>query len=287
MLRELEKDNYKNYLDFAYELALDMARSGYPTYADGLKTRAEFDEIAALAHEREHEGALLFEDGGQVLGYIHYFALPEDNYADTRAFCIADKTEQAIDELVAYLGAKYPGYTMHFGMSDQNTRAVNHLVELGWPLDEESLVGVMRFEDYEPQPESVEPVAINRENFGRFAAIHAQHDGKMYWDNAHLREDLDNWHLYLLERDGQDMAVIYFVCVDGMLEIFGWDLADGVKFEKDIFRPLLLRALNQGKAGGMETFTFFHEDEEAPVVKELGIRALGRYVMYAKALGES
>ena len=75
MLRELNQSNYKNYLDWAYSLALDMTRSGYPTYADGLKSRAEFDETAALAHEREHEGALLFEDNGKALGYIHYFAL--------------------------------------------------------------------------------------------------------------------------------------------------------------------------------------------------------------------
>ncbi len=43
MLRELNQSNYKNYLDWAYSLALDMTRSGYPTYADGLKSRAEFD----------------------------------------------------------------------------------------------------------------------------------------------------------------------------------------------------------------------------------------------------
>lgn len=39
MLRELNQSNYKNYLDWAYSLALDMTRSGYPTYADGLKSR--------------------------------------------------------------------------------------------------------------------------------------------------------------------------------------------------------------------------------------------------------
>lgn len=283
MLRELTKDNYKDYLDWAYGLALDMTRSGYPTYADGLKTREEFDETAALAHEREQEGALLFEDEGRALGYIHYFALPEDQYLDTRAFCIEEKTGQAMDELIAYLGQKYPGYTMHFGFSDQNVQAVSHLVELGWPLMEESLVGVMRFEEYEPKPESAKPILITEENFDRFAAIHAQWDGNMYWDNAHLREALDRWHLYLLERDGRDAAVIYFVYVDGMLEIFGLDHAGG-KYNQEDFRALLLRALNQGKADGMETFTSFHGPEEAPVMKELGVRSLGRYVMYSNRI---
>ena len=283
MLRSLKKDEYKAYLDWAYGLALDMSRSGYPTYADGLQTRAEFDEIAALAHEREHEGALLFEDGGKALGYIHYFALPEDEYLDTRAFCIEDKTEQAIDELLAYLAPKYPGFTMHFGFPEENVRAVNHLIELGWPLNEESLVAVLKFKDYEPKPESGAIVPITAENFDRFAALHAHMDGKMYWDNAHLREALDRWHIYLYHREDRDLASVYFIYVDGFLEIFGMDYAED-RFDREAVRALLVRALNQGKADGMESFYYFHDKDEAPIVKELGIRSLGRYVMYRNRL---
>lgn len=283
MLRALKENEYKNYLDWAYSLALDMSRSGYPTYADGLKTKNEFEEAAARVFEREHEEILLFEIDGKALGWLHYFALPEDRYLDTRAFCTEDQTEQAIDELLAYLAPKYPGFTMHFGFSNQNTRAVNHLIELGWPLEEESLVGVMKFEEYTSLPETAEPVVITAANFERFAAIHAQWDGEMYWDNAHLREDLERWRLYVYQRDGRDMACIYFVYVDGMLEIFGTDYVGG-HFDQAAFRALLLRALNQGKADGMESFYYFYDAKEAPTVKELGIRSLGKYVMYAKEL---
>ncbi len=238
MLRALKENEYKNYLDWAYSLALDMSRSGYPTYADGLKTKNEFEEAAARVFEREHEEILLFEIDGKALGWLHYFALPEDRYLDTRAFCTEDQTEQAIDELLAYLAPKYPGFTMHFGFSNQNTRAVNHLIELGWPLEEESLVGVMKFEEYTSLPETAEPVVITAANFERFAAIHAQWDGEMYWDNAHLREDLERWRLYVYQRDGRDMACIYFVYVDGMLEIFGTDYVGG-HFDQAAFRALL------------------------------------------------
>lgn len=283
MLRALTQEEYREHLDFAYGLALDMTRSGYPTYADGLKDRAEFEDRAALAFERENEEILLFEDDGQVLGWIHYYALPEDSYLDTQALCIKDRTEQAIDELLDYLTPKYPGFTIHFGLPEQNVRVIRHLTELGYTLQEESLVGVMRFEEYEPRPEDTELISIGQDNFERFAAIHAQWDGKMYWDNAHLRENLDQWNIYLLERDGQDIAAIYFIYMDGMLEIFGVDYA-GDRFDPEAFRALMLKALNQGKADGLETFTYFHEEREAPVIKELGIRILGRYVMYAHKL---
>ena len=266
MLRSLKKDEYKAYLDWAYGLALDMSRSGYPTYADGLKTRAEFDEIAALAHEREHEGALLFEDGGKALGYIHYFALPEDEYLDTRAFCIEDKTEQAIDELLAYLAPKYPGFTMHFGFPEENVRAVNHLIELGWPLNEESLVAVMKFEEYEPKPESEKPIPITEENFDRFAALHAQWDGKMYWDNAHLREALDRWHIYLYHREDRDLASVYFIYVDGFLEIFGMDYAED-RFDREAVRAELQQHIEDKAVSLMRSFPDMEE-------REAGERAL-------------
>ncbi len=44
MLRLCEKDEFDQYIDLAYELALDLTRSGYPTYCDGIKTKKMFVE---------------------------------------------------------------------------------------------------------------------------------------------------------------------------------------------------------------------------------------------------
>ena len=55
------------YLDSAYELALDMSRSCYPTYADGLKTRADFDAHAARPFQRDNYTMLLSASTGTSL----------------------------------------------------------------------------------------------------------------------------------------------------------------------------------------------------------------------------
>ena len=55
------------YLDSAYELALDMSRSCYPTYADGLKTRADFDAHAARPFQRDNYTMLLYEEDDEAL----------------------------------------------------------------------------------------------------------------------------------------------------------------------------------------------------------------------------
>ena len=66
MLRQLGKDEYMQYLDSAYELTLDMSRSCYPTYADGLKTREDFDAHAARPFQRDDYTMLLYEEDGEA-----------------------------------------------------------------------------------------------------------------------------------------------------------------------------------------------------------------------------
>lgn len=281
MLRKLSENEYKQYLDFAYELSLDLSRSCYPTYADGLKTRADFDEVAARAFNREHNELLLFEEGGEALGLIQYYAIPEDSYAQVQLFSVKKNVRQAAEELVAYLRGRWAGFMFYFGISETNREAAEALEGMGFQLYETNHVGVLRFEEYTPQREEQAPVRINRENFPRFAALHAPVD--IYWDNAHLLEDLDNWHIYLLEEDGQALGGIYFRYVDQSMEIFGIDFPGDV-FQPEVFRALMLRAMNQAKADGMADMTFFHGDEERPVVEGLGIRRLDLYQGYSKRL---
>ncbi len=72
MLTPLKREEFDKHIDFVYALALDPARSGYPTYTDGIKTRADFVERAKKAFERENEEILLYEREDRIAGWIHY-----------------------------------------------------------------------------------------------------------------------------------------------------------------------------------------------------------------------
>lgn len=278
MLEKLHQGNYGEYVDFAYELALDRTKSSYPTYTDGLKTKEDFLWVAARAFERENEEVLLFREGERVLGWIHYYVLPEDRYVGLQSFLAAEGTARAMGEIAALLREKYPGYSAYFGFPEENTEALEALQSLGFRRDDENLVGVLKFEDYTPLPEPDGITEITRENFEDFAGIHAQMDGQMYWDNAHLLNDLERWHIYLLK----GRAAVYFRYVKQSMEIFGLDFAG--EFDPEDFRALLVRALNQGKADGCKDLTFFHETREHPIVEALGFRNVGGYVLYVGEL---
>ena len=68
MLRLCTENEFDRYIDFAYSLAMDPAKSGYPTYCDGIKTKTMFVDRTLEAFERETEQLLLFEHKGEVGG---------------------------------------------------------------------------------------------------------------------------------------------------------------------------------------------------------------------------
>lgn len=135
------------YLDSAYELALDMSRSCYPTYADGLKTRADFNAHAARSFERDDYTMLLYEQDGEALGLIQFYVMDDDKYVQPDIFCIKRDYGRAVREFVEYLHMRFPGYELHFGVSRTNTGAVEALESLDFEREEVSLVGVLRFVD--------------------------------------------------------------------------------------------------------------------------------------------
>ena len=64
-LRSCTREEFEKYIDFAYGLAMDLTKSGYPTYCDGIKTKESFIERSLKAFEREDEEMLLFMDKGE------------------------------------------------------------------------------------------------------------------------------------------------------------------------------------------------------------------------------
>ena len=100
MLRSCSKDEFVQYIDFAFDLASDPTKSGYPTYCDGIKTKEGFIARSCKAFERENEEILLFESDGEVQGLIHYFCLPEDHYLETIGFYVSTAAQQALSEFL-------------------------------------------------------------------------------------------------------------------------------------------------------------------------------------------
>lgn len=202
MLKKLQEQDFDRYVDFAYQLALDMTKSGYPTYDDGIKTKDDFVARARESFSTDNEEILLFEQNGATAGWIHYFYLPEDRYLDTCAFCIASGMKEALNEFIAFAREHFPGSELYLGFPGENTEAAAVLEAGGFDCIEESYNNAIDFEGYVLQPEDEGILPITRENYELFSALHSQTDYDMYWNSARILEAIDRWMIYVYAARG-------------------------------------------------------------------------------------
>lgn len=283
MLKNLNKTDFDNYIDFAYSLALDQSKSVYPTYTDGIKTKEDFVVRAKKAFARENEEILLFEVGGAVEGWIHYYALEDDACISFCAFNINQYTEVAIDEFVKYASTKYKGYTLQFGLPTANVNTISCLEKKKFGKADECNVDVLHFKNYQLLEVAADITEVTKENFSEFANLHAIHDEDMYWNNERIWEKLDEWHIYLCYISGEVAGAIYYTYFDIMMEIFGVDYGNN-QFDETVFKGLLVKALNEGKKDGVSNLIFFNAEEEHATVAGLGFEHVGEYVLYERKI---
>ena len=280
MLVKCSKDEIDQYLDFMYGLALDLAKSGYPTYRDGIKDKAAFVQRLYRAFEREDEEVLLFVYDGEVQGLILYYWISEDRYLQTSVFCTNVGTRVALEEFVGFLKPRFRGYELFMGFPAENKEAVGYLSEHGFECIEDDYNNTAFLDrcDYGPAGEGI--VQVGRDNYAAFRTIHDQVEGDMYWDSDHIFEKLDDWILLVKEEDGLPKGVAYYRTFDNEhYELFGID-TDGNAYDPKLFGELLTAVVSDCKKRGGKALTFFSEKEYEENVIACGFTCIGNYLCY-------
>ena len=233
--------------------------------------------ISKRGFESENEEIYIFEHGGEMRGWIHFYVMKEDKYISLEAFETDGFEKEQFADFVALLKEKYTGYEVTAGFPSQNERAVSAAIENGFEIIEESAVNILFFSNYEPQPESGRVEPLTKNNLAVFAKLHDKVE--MYWNTKRLTEayfDGDKWRIYLTEKNGK-AAAIYFVFEENIAEIFGLDFSDG--FDGTAAEELLTAALNEAKKNGnAKAMYWFTEDErETQLAKRFGAEKFTDY----------
>ncbi len=286
MLTPLRPSEFDAYIDFAYDLALDPARSGYPTYCDGIKTKADFIARAKKSLERPNEEILLFVEGGQAEGWIAYERMEADRYLHAHSFNIRRDTGAALAEFVDHCRKRWPGFELDLGFPVENVEAVSWLQGAGAPCIERSWNYQLFLDGYTPLPEDPDLRRVTAENFEEFAAVHRKIEGDMYWSCERVRERLDDWIIFVTgEGDAAGELLLTSWQDGGRQEIFALTFADG-QYREGPFRALLASGLNALKERGEKYLTFFVDngEEGEDVLTGLGFQLVGGYVAYRVTL---
>ena len=280
MLQRITKSTWEKYIDYAYELALQPAKTSYPVYYDGIKTREDFVRRTEKAFSIEGEEILLYMEEDKVCGWIHYYYLKEDNYLSTVSMVFSDHMEQGLEEFLAYASSKYPDSEIWLGFPEENQQALSYLAEKGFELLEESYNDVLFLDNYREGENTEGIVQVTEENFPLFAQLHSQFDSDMYWNSERLRQSLEQWMIYLYEKKNVLQGAIY--CIKGELaEIFGVDYADGV-YSPEVFCALTEAVLNACKARQVKHLVFFNDEESQADALACGFSCVGKYVLMVR-----
>lgn len=284
MLRVCSEKEFDPFLDFAYGLAMDLTKSGYPTYCDGIKTKAMFVEQSHRAFKRQTEQMLFFEYEGTVEGIIHYEWIPEDRYLSTVSFNINTGVQQALAEFLAFAGEHFKGYDLFLGFSAENKQAVDYLAGHGFECIEDDYNNTAFLDRCKEMQDNSEPIRIHKGNYESFRLLHSRIEGDMYWNSDRILADLENWNVLLKEKDGKPQGAVYYRNIgDGWSEIFGLDTENG-KYDKELFVELLGGALLDAREKGDRVMTFFCEKEAEEAALECGFSYIGNYLCFKKHL---
>ena len=278
MLVKATKEDIEQYMDFAYSLAMDQTKSGYPLWSDGISTKEEFVDRVWKSYEREDRDILLFVVDGAVEGWIQFFYWEEDRYLQTNGFLINSHTEQALTEFLEYAGAHYAGYDLYLGFPKRNTAAIVAMQKRNCRLLDECYHDIYIFDGSAIKAEMYGIVRVTESNFSEFRKIH-QSDPETYWNSERIFRTLDEWLIYLKY---QDNAVAGYVCVRNG-EIFSLGYPDN-KFDKSVYMALVKIILRDLQASGYKRLIFFNDEESQSAALELGFSCVSKYVLYIKSV---
>ena len=271
MLRKLKENEFEQYIDFAYSLAMDLSKSAFPIYTDGVKDKAYFREVAQRGLERKNHEILLYERDGVVEGWIHYYYLEEDKYLGANTILVRSGYVSALAELLDFWKKKFAGYSWNMYLPEENQQAVSFLKEQGYVDQGQEYVNVLLFEDYILQQDAKSVILVDKESFELFRGIHSQFEADMYWTSDRIERCMDDWEIFAyVEQKKCSGAVYYNGKGEEDLEIFGMDVLDSVN-KNMIIENLLSSCLNHAKRSGAKSMYFFNEDVfTQELVKKVG-----------------
>ncbi len=274
MLSKITNAEFEHYIDFAYELSMNLSSISFPIYCDGIKTKDEFVNISKRGLERDSEEILLFRKDGFVEGWIHFYTLPQDAYIGPKNLLVRNGYAEALGELLEYWNTNYTDYNWHIYFPDENKNALQFMAEKGLSDIEQQYVDILHFDHFESKQESLHTLLITSENFEIFRSLHDRQENEMYWNSDRIFEDLNNWVIYAyIENEICQGAVYYNNKGKKALEIFGLDVLQNT-YDPEITKQLLLSCLANAKQQRAESMYFFTNDKTHTIAKDLGFQCI-------------
>ena len=255
-----------------WPVALDLTRSAYPTYTDGVKTQADFVQTVHRAASEDWGEVLVHLRDGKVNGLL-VVDVADDAYVSLHVCLTHAHQAECLGEVLAYLRQKHAGKIMWLGFSTENTDMLVFAEEKGFTLLDDTVNWNISIEDWQPAATVCPVRRVSAENYEAFRALWTDED--MYWNADRIWAAMERWILFVT---GDRRGAVACLDEGGMLEIFGFQYRDG--YDEGTHRALMAACLNTARQQGSKYLTYFADREETAVMQSLGFHRVSDYRCY-------
>lgn len=262
-----------------WPVALDLTRSTYPTYTDGIKTREDFVDTVHRASGADWGEVLLHVHGGAVNGLVVIDQVDEE-YVSLRVCLTHAHQRECLDEVLAHVAAKHAGRTLWLGFAPENADLLALARDNGFALLDDSTNWTLHLDDWAILPEDAHVSAVDHTNYADFRT--AWTDADMYWNADRIWDAFDRWTLFTYRDECGVRGAVACMNDDAAAEIFGFQYAGS--YCQRVHRALLASCVNAVKAAGTRYLSYFTDRGEADWLAEIGFCRVSDYVCYEKKL---
>ncbi len=279
MLKPLTQAELPDILADFWPVALDLTRSGYPTYTDGIKTFDDFARQVTRARDESWGEVLLHVHEGADNGLIVVDRV-DDDYLSLPVCLTKAHQDAALAETIAYLAQKYAGRTLWLGFAPENAERLAFAKSNGFALLDDTTNWQLPLASWQRTAADARVLAIDREHYAAFKTLWTNED--MYWNAERIAQDMSRWYLFVYEDNGVPVAAVACMKDAKMPEIFGFMYRDD--YDDQAHRALLTACLNVAAAERCDELIYFAGAEENAVMSALNFHRVSGYVCYQKEL---
>ncbi len=276
-----KKEDVINLLPDMYEIALVKEKSSFPTFTDKIKTKTDFINVALNSFSCENEEILLYNEGGNTCGWIHYSN--DNGYISVLSILNKNNNANHLTEFLQFI-SNINYKEIYVGMCGENTVTCKKLESLGFKKVEELNCTSLLISDYKKIKPKANIIKINLDNYDLFEKIHKQKDMDFYWNSARIKNNINNWNIYVCVENQKALAAIYSIENKYMHEIFGIDFLNKADLEVSV--SLINSLIIDVEKSNKKHLTYFCEDFELNRLIESGFIYIGKYINYTLQLKE-
>lgn len=223
MIKEISDIN--EVLDFVWKLSQDNRKASYH------KINSRIQLIEKLDHAiKSHTQRLIACYKNHVLkGVCLYFWIDKEKYAQTTVFVIDTDYNIVADEIIGQIQKELIGYELLIGVPFDNINANRYFECKNIECIEASYDTRLKSKNYicNNVKENIESIDLN--SFDEYSSFHAEYAGDMYWTSGRLKENIDDFRIFVYRYEGKISGSIFVKKYAEGAEVFGLFLHNNFK----------------------------------------------------------